>query len=85
VDCHLAHPVRPEPLPLVNEAKQDVLGTDVAVVEQPDLVLRQDLNSPRRFVMMAACIWPLGSGQPKAAPVPADLPVFSWSARRVVL
>ena len=32
---------------LVKEAEQDVLGTDVIVVEQPGLFLRQDHNPPR--------------------------------------
>ena len=33
-------------LALVDQAKQDVLGTDVVVVEHPGLFLRQNHNSP---------------------------------------
>ena len=39
--------LRGHTLALVDEAKQDVLGADVVVVEHPGLFLRQDDNPPR--------------------------------------
>ncbi len=63
-----------DPLPLVDEAEEDVLGSDVVVVEAPGLLLRED-DDPASSVCepLEHLLWYLSSPVPTFVDTPSSI------------